>query len=109
MRIFARSVALLSLFILTFGALADSREAASVDQELLSQRPFERQPWVDERGMIRSGGFCASREYSPEEMLVLEAQQMDDLLSGRLRPRSDYSAPTTIRVHFHVIMDGNKG
>src|SRR5687767_11020801 len=98
MRILARSVALLSLFILTFGAFADSREAASVDQELLSQRPFERQPWVDERGMIRSGGFCASREYSPEEMLVIEAQHMDEIFSGRLQPRSDYAAPAIIKV-----------
>jgi hypothetical protein len=66
-------------------------------------------PWADEQGVLRSGGVCASRHYSSEEMLVLEQQQLQDLMTGRRSIRTEYSAPQVIKVNFHVITDGTKG
>jgi hypothetical protein len=106
MRILSRSTVVIGSLLLATAAFAAPR---NVDQELPERRAFELAPWVDAQGVVRSGGYCATREYSQEEMLVMEAEQMDALMSGRLKMRGDYSTPVTIKVNFHVITDGSSG
>ena len=87
----------------------------AADQDRLSKRTdiepisYSDVPWVDERGVMRSGGMCASRHYSQEEMNILEAEQLRDLMEGRFNIRPNYTAPITISVHFYVITDGKNG
>ena len=81
-----------------------------VQREHLSPRAYQQVPWLDEQGVMRSGGYCGTRHYSDEEVSVLEAEQMEALMSGRMRLRTDYTTtPPQIRVHFHVISDGRNG
>jgi hypothetical protein len=86
-----------------------STHQLDAERNHLSPRAFQNVPWIDEQGVMRSGGLCATREYSAEEVRALEAEHLQDLMSGRLSIRPDYSAPTTIKVHFHVISDGKNG
>lgn len=81
---------------------------AEVSRGRVVPEAFEQAPWLDEQGVMRSGGFCATRQYSGEEVLIMEAEQMDALMSGRLGIRTD-ALPSVIKVNFHVITDKTKG
>ena len=110
MRKMSRAVMFLLSVVLSISVFGSDRDVSGdVQREHLSPRAFQQVPWLDESGVLRSGGFCGTRHYSDEEVLTLEAQQTEALMSGRLRIRPDYNAPTTIKVHFHVITDGKNG
>ena len=109
MRMKSLAVALLFSVVFAFSVFADELPARFADRDHLDPMAHASAPWVDERGTMRSGGICASRHYSPEEMNILERQQMDDLMAGRFDIRADYTAPKTISVHFYVITDGKNG
>ncbi|HEU4522069.1 MAG TPA: zinc metalloprotease [Thermoanaerobaculia bacterium] len=106
----SRAVMFLLSFVVSVSVIASGRDVnGDVQREHLFPRAFQQTPWLDETGVLRSGGFCGTRHYSDEEVLVLEAQQTDALMSGRMRIRTDYIAPAVIKVHFHVITDGKNG
>ena len=113
-----RAVMLLLIFTLPLSILAGDRlpseplpllQADTTERDHLSPKAFQGDPWLDPQGVVRSGGMCATRHYSEAEIRVLEAQHLQDLMSGRLSVRSNYTAPLTIKVHFHVITDGKNG
>jgi hypothetical protein len=106
----SRAVVFLLSVVVTVSVLALDRDVSGdVQREHLFPRAFQQAPWIDETGVMRSGGFCGTRQYSDEEVRILEAQHLDALMSGRMRIRTDYIAPHTIKVHFHVITDGKNG
>jgi Pregnancy-associated plasma protein-A len=109
MRMKHSAVLFLSL-VLAFSAFADDNAAGRLaERNHLEPMGFANAPWVDEQGVMRSGGICASRHYSGEEMNVLEAEHMRGLMEGRFQIRSQFSTPITIKVNFHVITDGKNG
>src|SRR5687767_9846658 len=99
---------LLSVLVSVSG-FAASREISSALDNDTQLQAAQAAPWVDERGVMRSGGHCATRHYSGEEINIMEAEQLQGLMSGRLGIRTDWTAPLTIKVNFHVITDKNKG
>jgi Pregnancy-associated plasma protein-A len=104
-----KHLAVVLSFVLAFSAFANDNLLRFAERNHLEPLGFTHAPWVDERGVLRSGGICASRHYTPEEINVLEAQQLRDLMEGRTGIRTNYVAPTTISVHFYVITDGKGG
>ena len=113
-----RAVMYLLIFTLPLSLIAGDRlqseplpllQADTTERDHLSPKAFQGDPWLDPQGVVRSGGMCATRQYSEAEIRVIEAQHLQDLMSGRLSIRSNYSAPLTIKVHFHVISDGRNG
>lgn len=89
---------------------ADVLESRFAERDHISPMGHAHAPWVDEQGVLRSGGVCASRHYTPEQMNLLEAEQLDDLMTGRTRLRSEWTAASMpIKVNFHIITDGTKG
>ena len=107
---FKRSVIAVFCVLFAFSLLAtDEMPARFADLDHNEPLSVHDAPWVDSQGVLRSGGICASRHYSPEEIAVLEADHLRGLMEGRFGIRPNYSAPTTISVHFYVITDGTKG
>ena len=100
------AIALFSL-ALCFPLLAEMPRFAGIDHtEPLGST---HAPWLDEQGELRSGGICASRHYSPEEMAIIEAEHHRGMVEGRFGVKTNYNAPLTISVHFYVITDGKAG
>ena len=93
---------------LSLPVLAGTRDQNTEPMDLQQQHSS---PWVDDRGVMRSGGLCASRYYSPEEILNLEATHLQELMNGKVVIReNDYTAGgAPIKVNFHIITDGSKG
>ena len=111
MRKMARAVLFLLSVVVAVSVLASgpTLDGNDVQRDHLYPRAFQGVPWVDEQGVIRSSGWCATRHYSDEEVFLMEGQQMEDLVTGRLPIESNYATPVTIKVHFHVITDGRNG
>lgn len=95
--------------VLAFSAFAYDESARFNERNHLEPLGSTHSPWVDEQGVMRSGGVCATRHYSSEEVSILETQQLRDLMDGRSRLRENYTTPKTISVHFYVITDGKNG
>jgi hypothetical protein len=110
MRILSRSTTAVLALALATSAFANS-DRGLIEHEVTEPQVVHQMaaPWVDEEGNLRSGGHCATKEYNPSQMLVMETEQMEALMSGRLKMRTDYNAPATIKVNWHIITDGSKG
>ena len=108
---FNRSVVVLFSLIAAFSLFAnDELPARFADLDHNHPLAVHETPWVDAQGVMRSGGICASRHYSPEEISVLEAEHIKGLMEGRFGIRTEWTgASMPIDVHFYVITDGTKG
>ncbi|HEX6086875.1 MAG TPA: zinc metalloprotease [Thermoanaerobaculia bacterium] len=102
------TVAVLS-FLFAFSLFANDTTARFAERNHVDPLGHSGTPWLDEQGVMRSGGVCASRHYSPEEVNVIETEHMRDLMTGRVGIRTNFVAPATISVHFYVITDGKNG
>jgi hypothetical protein len=108
MRLFRNAALTLAIALLAVPSFAQSKDVLhQIDSDLIHAREFEKQPWMDEKGVMRSGGMCATRHYSNEEINILETAHNEGLMTGRIG--INYNAPAAIKVKFHIITDGSKG
>jgi hypothetical protein len=94
--------------VVSVSVFAENVRDMNVESGRVLPQVFDDTPWLDEVGVMRSGGFCATRHYSGEEILIMEAEQMEALMSGRVSIKTD-ALPAQIKVNFHVITDKSKG
>jgi hypothetical protein len=106
---FARRFAVGAIVALMASSLVGQTRLEKITARYDHLEPLLHQtvPRLDEQGVLRSGGICATREYSPEEIAAIEHDHRLALDMGRISILSTYG--TTVKVNFHVITDGSKG
>jgi hypothetical protein len=108
MRKTSHAVMFLLCVVVSVSVFAENVRDMNVESGRVLPQVFDQAPWLDEMGVLRSGGFCATRHYSGEEILIMETEHMDALMSGRVKIRTD-ALPAQIKVNFHIITDKSNG